>query len=258
MAPCTESSPAPRAPSTPPQRHDPEPRGARPRRRDGRRARRAGASRSSPGRVRTSPPSGAPEAATPGGRRRGGAGRHALLQQPDRARALRSFTSASPMRSAHHHLQHPRRSSWTCARDHGRARAAAPDRRGQGRDRDLSAPPTAYTCGNDFVRLRARTRRLGFNADGGLGCISVTAIVAPRLCSEFQEATLVGLRRALDSSTRSCRSTSRLPRPTLPAKYGLSFLGRCADEVRSPLVPVEKPSRQTIRRGDWARRAHRD
>lgn len=49
------------------------------------------------------------------------------------------------------------------------------------------------TCGPDFVQLSGEdATALGFNAHGGTGCISVTANVAPRLCAEFQAATLVG------------------------------------------------------------------
>ncbi len=49
------------------------------------------------------------------------------------------------------------------------------------------------TCGPDFVQLSGEdATALGFNAHGGVGCISVTANVAPRLCAEFQAATLAG------------------------------------------------------------------
>ncbi|RMH45126.1 MAG: 4-hydroxy-tetrahydrodipicolinate synthase, partial [Alphaproteobacteria bacterium] len=48
-------------------------------------------------------------------------------------------------------------------------------------------------CGKDFIQLSGEdASALGFNAHGGVGCISVTANVAPRLCAEFQEATLAG------------------------------------------------------------------
>ena len=59
---------------------------------------------------------------------------------------------------------------------------------------DLSrVPKQRITCGTDFVQLSGEdATALGFNAHGGVGCISVTANVAPRLCAEFQEATLAG------------------------------------------------------------------
>jgi 4-hydroxy-tetrahydrodipicolinate synthase len=47
------------------------------------------------------------------------------------------------------------------------------------------------TCGKDFIQLSGEdASALGFNAHGGVGCISVTSNVAPRLCAEFQAATL--------------------------------------------------------------------
>ncbi|MES2145660.1 MAG: 4-hydroxy-tetrahydrodipicolinate synthase, partial [Pseudomonadota bacterium] len=49
------------------------------------------------------------------------------------------------------------------------------------------------TCGADFIQLSGEdATALGFNAHGGVGCISVTANVAPKLCAEFQAATLAG------------------------------------------------------------------
>ncbi|MGH6861301.1 MAG: 4-hydroxy-tetrahydrodipicolinate synthase, partial [Phyllobacterium sp.] len=47
------------------------------------------------------------------------------------------------------------------------------------------------SCGKDFIQLSGEDpTALGFNAHGGVGCISVTSNVAPRLCAEFQTATL--------------------------------------------------------------------
>ena len=49
------------------------------------------------------------------------------------------------------------------------------------------------TCGNDFIQLSGEDATAhGFNAHGGVGCISVTANVAPELCSELQVACMVG------------------------------------------------------------------
>ncbi len=48
-------------------------------------------------------------------------------------------------------------------------------------------------CGPDFIQLSGEdATALGFNAHGGVGCISVTSNIAPRLCAEFQAATLAG------------------------------------------------------------------
>jgi len=96
------------------------------------------------------------------------------------------------------------------------------------------------TCGADFIQLSGEdATALGFNAHGGVGCISVTANVAPRLCSEFQEATLRG-----DYATALAYQDRLMPlheaifiEPGLAgAKYGLSRLGLCSEEVRLPLT----------------------
>ena len=57
---------------------------------------------------------------------------------------------------------------------------------------DLTRPSLQrLKSGKDFIQLSGEDgTALGFNAHGGVGCISVTANVAPRLCAEFQEATL--------------------------------------------------------------------
>jgi 4-hydroxy-tetrahydrodipicolinate synthase len=83
---------------------------------------------------------------------------------------------------------------------------------------------------------------LGFNAHGGVGCISVTANVAPRLCAEFQEASLKGDReRALELQDRLMplhRALFLEPNPAGP-KYALSRLGRIENVVRTPMVEIE-------------------
>jgi len=96
------------------------------------------------------------------------------------------------------------------------------------------------TCGADFIQLSGEDpSALGFNAHGGVGCISVTANVAPKLCAEFQEATLVGdYSKALELQDRLLPlHTAIFAEPgVVGAKHGLSVLGRCSDEVRSPLT----------------------
>lgn len=96
------------------------------------------------------------------------------------------------------------------------------------------------TCGPDFIQLSGEDATApGFNAQGGVGCISVTANVAPRLCAEFQEASLAGDHaRALELHDRLMPlHVAIFAEPGLVgAKYGLSQLGRCAEEVRLPLL----------------------
>ena len=109
---------------------------------------------------------------------------------------------------------------------------------------------TRAACGADFVQLSGEdATALGFNAHGGVGCISVTANVAPRLCAEFQAATRDGdYAKALTLQDRLMPLHEAIFREPglVGAKYGLSLLGRCATEVRSPLVGLSDPVKAEI------------
>ena len=117
---------------------------------------------------------------------------------------------------------------------------------------DLSrVPKTRITCGTDFVQLSGEdATALGFNAHGGVGCISVTANVAPGLCAAFQEATLAGdYRSALDHQDRlmPLHEAIFMEPGVAGAKYGLSLLGMCGEEVRSPLTTLTEATKAAIR-----------
>jgi 4-hydroxy-tetrahydrodipicolinate synthase len=91
---------------------------------------------------------------------------------------------------------------------------------------------------------------LGFMAHGGHGCISVTSNVAPRLCSEFQSACLKGdYATALKVQDKLMPLHQNLFIATnpAPAKYALSVLGKCADTVRLPMVPLSEKSKTVVR-----------
>jgi 4-hydroxy-tetrahydrodipicolinate synthase len=106
-------------------------------------------------------------------------------------------------------------------------------------------------CGADFIQLSGEdATALGFNAHGGVGCISVTANVAPRLCAEFQAATLAGdYARALEYQDRlmPLHEAIFLEPGLAGAKYGLSLLGRCTETVRLPLVGLTDATKSAIR-----------
>ena len=106
-------------------------------------------------------------------------------------------------------------------------------------------------CGPDFIQLSGEdATALGFNAHGGVGCISVTANVAPKLCAEFQEATLVGdYKAALEYQDRlmPLHEAIFLEPGLAGAKYGLSVLGLCAPDVRLPLVGLTDGTKDRIR-----------
>jgi 4-hydroxy-tetrahydrodipicolinate synthase len=106
-------------------------------------------------------------------------------------------------------------------------------------------------CGADFVQLSGEdATALGFNAHGGVGCISVTANVAPRLCAEFQAATLRGdYAAALDYQDRlmPLHEAIFIEPGLVGAKYALSVLGLCSDEVRLPLVGLTEGTKARIK-----------
>ena len=107
------------------------------------------------------------------------------------------------------------------------------------------------TCGKDFIQLSGEdASALGFNAHGGVGCISVTANVAPRLCAEFQAAMRAGdYAKALDYQDRlmPLHRAIFLEPGLVGAKYGLSLLGKCSEEVRLPLVGLTDGTRAAIK-----------
>lgn len=106
------------------------------------------------------------------------------------------------------------------------------------------------TCGTDFLQISGEDATAhGFNAHGGVGCISVTANVAPKLCSQLQEATLAGdYAKALEIQDRLMPlHIAIFTEPGLVgAKYALSKLGMCSEEVRCPLVPLTDGTRDKI------------
>ena len=107
------------------------------------------------------------------------------------------------------------------------------------------------TCGADFIQLSGEdATALGFNAHGGVGCISVTANVAPRLCAEFQAATLAGNYAgalAYQDRLMPLHEAIFIEPGLVGAKYGLSLLGMCSEEVRLPLVGLTEGTKARIR-----------
>lgn len=106
------------------------------------------------------------------------------------------------------------------------------------------------TCGKGFIQLSGEDGTAhGFNAQGGVGCISVTCNVAPRLLGQMQTATLAGdYATALDIQDRLMPLHHAIfAEPGLVgAKYALSLLGRCSEEVRLPLVGTTEGGRARI------------
>jgi 4-hydroxy-tetrahydrodipicolinate synthase len=117
---------------------------------------------------------------------------------------------------------------------------------------DLTRPSRQrLMSGEGFVQLSGEDgTALGFNAHGGVGCISVTANVAPRLCAELQEATLKGdYKTALKLQDRLMPLHHALFVETSPGpiKYAVSLLGHCTPEARLPMVPVTDSTKRAVR-----------
>jgi 4-hydroxy-tetrahydrodipicolinate synthase len=105
-------------------------------------------------------------------------------------------------------------------------------------------------CGAGFAQLSGNDdMALGFNAMGGVGCISVTANVAPRLCAEFQNACLSGdWAKALDLQDRLYPLHAALFSDASPgpAKYALHRLRGFRLELRLPMTPPSEASRRAV------------
>ena len=104
--------------------------------------------------------------------------------------------------------------------------------------------------GPEFLQLSGEDgTALGFNAQGGVGCISVTANVAPRLCAEFQAAMAAGdYKKALDCHDRLMplhRALFLEPNPAGP-KYLASRLNKMSNELRLPLVEASEGVRTEL------------
>ena len=109
---------------------------------------------------------------------------------------------------------------------------------------------TRLACGDDFIQLSGEDATAhGFNAHGGVGCISVTANVAPKLLSQVQEACLAGdFARALEVQDKLMPLHKAIfTEPGLVgAKYAMSRLGLCSDEVRLPLTCLSDETKALV------------
>ncbi len=106
-------------------------------------------------------------------------------------------------------------------------------------------------CGEDFIQLSGEDiTALGFMAHGGVGCISVTANVAPRLCAQFQEECLAGrfdAALAIQDKLGPLHQALFVEPSPGGAKHALALLGKMTDRVRSPLVALEETTKARVR-----------
>jgi 4-hydroxy-tetrahydrodipicolinate synthase len=105
--------------------------------------------------------------------------------------------------------------------------------------------------GDDFVQLSGDDAlALAQMAHGGDGCISVTANIAPRQLSDFQNACLAGdftKARAIHERLAPLHEALFIESNPAPVKYAASLLGKCDPKVRLPLVGVQESTKQRVR-----------
>ena len=109
--------------------------------------------------------------------------------------------------------------------------------------------------GPDFIQLSGEDgTALEFNLRGGVGCISVTANVAPKLCAEFQEASiaknnsnLLSKAKIINDKLMPLHKSLFIESSPSPVKYAASLLNLCSDEVRLPLVKITDETKKEVK-----------
>ena len=109
--------------------------------------------------------------------------------------------------------------------------------------------------GNEFVQLTGEDGNvLEFNKRGGVGIISVTANIAPKLCSDFQKYSKSKSDNELKEAERIDKMLQPLHKSLFiesnpaPAKYAAKLLGLCDDEIRLPLVKIKKETEEKVKK----------
>ncbi len=113
---------------------------------------------------------------------------------------------------------------------------------------------TMDKMGKDFIQLTGNDdNALEFNRRGGVGAISVTANIAPKLCSDFQKFSI----KKDDNSKKDAEKLDKVLQPLhhamfvesnpSPVKYAAKLLNLCNDDVRLPLVKVTDQTKEIIK-----------
>ena len=109
--------------------------------------------------------------------------------------------------------------------------------------------------GDDFIQLTGNDdNALEFNKRGGVGAISVSANIAPKLCAEFQRLSKLNgdnekkEAENLDKILQPIHTSMFIESNPSPVKYAARLLGLCGDEVRLPLVEVTEPTKEAIKK----------
>ena len=108
--------------------------------------------------------------------------------------------------------------------------------------------------GNEFIQLTGEDgNALEFNKRGGIGCISVTANIAPKLCSDFQKFSLSKNNNEIKEAERindllqPVHNSLFIESNPSPVKYAAKLLNLCSDDVRLPLVKVTNLTKEAVK-----------
>ena len=114
---------------------------------------------------------------------------------------------------------------------------------------------TLDKMGKDFIQLNGNDdNALEFNNRGGVGAISVTANIAPKLCSEFQKFSINKDKKSqleaekLDKILQPIHHAMFIESNPSPVKFAAKLLNLCEDDVRLPLVKVTDPTKEIIKK----------
>ena len=108
--------------------------------------------------------------------------------------------------------------------------------------------------GNDFIQLTGNDdNAFEFNKRGGVGAISVTANIAPKLCSDFQKFSLSKSgneqkeAERIDKILQPVHNSMFIESNPSPVKYAANLLNLCSDDVRLPLVKVTEQTKKVVK-----------
>ena len=114
---------------------------------------------------------------------------------------------------------------------------------------------TLDKVGKEFIQLTGNDdNALEFNKRGGVGAISVTANIAPKLCAEFQKHSVkndedsILKSKKLDDTLQPLHHAMFVESNPSPVKYAAKLLNLCEDDVRLPLVKVTNPTKEIVKK----------
>ena len=114
---------------------------------------------------------------------------------------------------------------------------------------------TLKKMGKEFIQLTGNDdNALEFNKRGGVGAISVTANIAPKLCSEFQKFSILKDQKSIDEAEKLNKILQPIHHSMFvesnpsPVKYAAKLLSLCDDDVRLPLVKVTETTKEIVKK----------